>query len=282
MSAARWLDPGAARLPEPFWLQGEVREARSGVSAHCMWWRWSCFAKKLVSAPWRPGEWRHIGGGHTGPRPRGRGWPWAPPYPGGLPRWHSLASAHGQRLWEGNPFAVQTLGGDQGTGTRGGCIRSALFPLRPVGQAPGRAGLAYRVNRDYLTDKVWGAQTVTWGCRLLAPMRGTMCRDKWEQRNRGGGGGDPGQISISPLTHRVRSLTWTTRLLSCSVMFDSWRSPWTVTHQAPIRGILQARILEWTAISFSRGSSWPRNQTHISCLAGRFFPVWATWSLSKI
>ena len=40
------------------------------------------------------------------------------------------------------------------------------------------------------------------------------------------------------------------------------------------RGILQARILEWGAISFSRGSFWPRNQTHISCIAGRLFSIW--------
>ena len=37
------------------------------------------------------------------------------------------------------------------------------------------------------------------------------------------------------------------------------------------RGILQARILEWVAYPFSRGSSWPRNQTRVSCIAGRFF-----------
>ena len=36
-------------------------------------------------------------------------------------------------------------------------------------------------------------------------------------------------------------------------------------------GIFQAMILEWVAISFSRGSSWPRDQTHIACIAGRFF-----------
>ena len=36
-------------------------------------------------------------------------------------------------------------------------------------------------------------------------------------------------------------------------------------------GILQARILEWVAISSSRRSSQPRDQTHISCIAGRFF-----------
>ena len=40
---------------------------------------------------------------------------------------------------------------------------------------------------------------------------------------------------------------------------------------SPIPGILQAITLEWVAISFSRGSSRPRNQTHVSCTAGRFF-----------
>ena len=38
-----------------------------------------------------------------------------------------------------------------------------------------------------------------------------------------------------------------------------------------VRGILQARIVEWVAIPFSRESSQPRNRTHISCTAGRFF-----------
>ena len=40
-------------------------------------------------------------------------------------------------------------------------------------------------------------------------------------------------------------------------------------------GILQARILEWVAIPFSRGSPWPRDQTQVSCMAGRFFTIWA-------
>ena len=43
-----------------------------------------------------------------------------------------------------------------------------------------------------------------------------------------------------------------------------------------VHGIPQARILEWIAISFSRGSSWPRDQTWVSCIAGRFFTIWAT------
>ena len=40
-----------------------------------------------------------------------------------------------------------------------------------------------------------------------------------------------------------------------------------------VLGILQARILERVAISFSRGASWPQHQTQVSWIAGRFFTV---------
>ena len=43
-----------------------------------------------------------------------------------------------------------------------------------------------------------------------------------------------------------------------------------------LQGILQARILEWVAFLFSRGSSQPRGQTQVSPIAGRFFTSWAT------
>ena len=43
-----------------------------------------------------------------------------------------------------------------------------------------------------------------------------------------------------------------------------------------VHGIVQARILEWVAIPFSRGSSQPRDRTQVSCIAGRFFTSWAT------
>ena len=42
-----------------------------------------------------------------------------------------------------------------------------------------------------------------------------------------------------------------------------------------IHGTFQARVLEWGAISFSRGSSQPRDRTRVSCPAGRFFTDWA-------
>ena len=41
-----------------------------------------------------------------------------------------------------------------------------------------------------------------------------------------------------------------------------------------VHGILQARILEWLAFPFSRGSSQPRNRTGVSYLAGGFFTSW--------
>ena len=41
-------------------------------------------------------------------------------------------------------------------------------------------------------------------------------------------------------------------------------------------GIFQARILEWVAISFSRGSSQPRDQTRVSLIVGRHLAIWAT------
>ena len=47
-----------------------------------------------------------------------------------------------------------------------------------------------------------------------------------------------------------------------------------------VHGILQARILEWVAMPSSRGSSWPRDRTHVSmspALAGEFFTTSATW-----
>ena len=45
-----------------------------------------------------------------------------------------------------------------------------------------------------------------------------------------------------------------------------------------VHGIFQARVLEWVAIFFSRGSSWPRDWTQASNIAGRLFTLWATFS----
>ena len=58
----------------------------------------------------------------------------------------------------------------------------------------------------------------------------------------------------------------------CPTLYDpmDYISPGSSVH-----GNLQARLLEWVAISFSRASSRPRAQTWVSFIAGRFFTVWA-------
>ena len=60
---------------------------------------------------------------------------------------------------------------------------------------------------------------------------------------------------------------------SCLTLCD----PMDYSRQPPlVHGILQARILDWIAISDSRGSSQPRDQTRVSYIAGRVFTIWAT------
>ena len=43
-----------------------------------------------------------------------------------------------------------------------------------------------------------------------------------------------------------------------------------------IYGIFQARTPDWVAVSFSRGSSWPRDRTQVSRIAGRCFTIWVS------
>ena len=68
---------------------------------------------------------------------------------------------------------------------------------------------------------------------------------------------------------------------SHSVMSDSCDP---VDHRLPgscVPGISQARLLKWVAISFSRGSSQPRDQIWVSCISGGFFTGWITRESSR-
>ena len=69
---------------------------------------------------------------------------------------------------------------------------------------------------------------------------------------------------------------WKVKVLvshSCPTLCNSmdWSIPGFSVH-----GILQARVPEWVAITFSRESSQPRDWTRVSRIAGRFFTIWAT------
>ena len=58
----------------------------------------------------------------------------------------------------------------------------------------------------------------------------------------------------------------------CSVVSDSlWPHGLYKFHE-----ILQAKVMKWVAICFSRGSSQPRHRTQVSHIAGDFFTIWAT------
>ena len=61
------------------------------------------------------------------------------------------------------------------------------------------------------------------------------------------------------------------KLLSRVQLFAT---PWAVSLPgSSIHGIFQASVLEWAAVSFSRGSSQPRNRTQVSCIADRHFTI---------
>ena len=84
---------------------------------------------------------------------------------------------------------------------------------------------------------------------------------KWAERKEYVGD----QISFLPLcVHTLSHLTLCDPV-DCS-------PPGSFVHR-----ISQARILEWISMPSSRGSSWPRDQTFVACIAGRFFTTSATW-----
>ena len=73
---------------------------------------------------------------------------------------------------------------------------------------------------------------------------------------------------VQLVDHKVKVLVAQSCLRLCNSMDCS--PPGSSVH-----GIVQARILAWLAIPFSRGSSQPRDLTGLSHIAGRFFTIWA-------
>ena len=63
----------------------------------------------------------------------------------------------------------------------------------------------------------------------------------------------------------------------CLTLFYPWSSL-----GSSACGILQARILEWVAISYCRGSSQPRNRTCLSCIGRQILYHWATWDTNSL
>ena len=74
----------------------------------------------------------------------------------------------------------------------------------------------------------------------------------------------------------LTNLKWSEVKRSHSVVSDSLRLHGCSLPGSSILGIFQASVLEWSAISFSRGSSQPMDWTQDSCIVGRCFTIWAT------
>ena len=93
------------------------------------------------------------------------------------------------------------------------------------------------------------------------------------------------RISLSQNAPLSSTLKWPTTICTCNYMCQ-----WSEIAQScltlcdpmdcslpgsSVHGIFQAMVLEWVAISFSRGSSRPRDRTQVFRIAGRRFTVWA-------
>ena len=105
---------------------------------------------------------------------------------------------------------------------------------------------------------VWNSKAKSWSICSLHSAVSTFCRDNGRE-----------VWSIGTCMRRSESEV----AQSCPTLLDP------VDCSLPgssIHGIFQARILEWIAISFSRGSSWPRDRTQVPRIGGRRFNLWAT------
>ena len=83
-------------------------------------------------------------------------------------------------------------------------------------------------------------------------------------------------ISISPSQLPVNFKLMMSVLLS---RVQAFATPWTIDHKAPLSMEFSRQEWRWVTIPFSRGSSRPRDQTHVSwnsCIAGGVFTIWAT------
>ena len=118
------------------------------------------------------------------------------------------------------------------------------------------------IENKVLVTNVWGGPKYGWECG-----RCKECKVGMSSTSPQGG---------EPLFYKIYACML--MLQSCPTLCESHglQPPGSSVH-----GILQARILEWVAMPYSRGSSWPRDRTWVSHIVSRFFTAWATWEAPK-
>ena len=99
----------------------------------------------------------------------------------------------------------------------------------------------------------------------MDPMLENSLEERWGHCN--------GPSCLESLTTPLYVCVLVTQSWDCTTLFDAMDCSLL---GSSVHGILQARILKWVAIPFSRGYSWLRDWTHISCIVGGFFTIWIT------
>ena len=155
--------------------------------------------------------------------------------------------------------------------------RSNQSILKEISSEYSLEGLMLKLKLQYFGHLMWRTNSLekTWCWERLKAGR--------EGDNRGWDGWMASLIQWSWVWINSGSWWWTERpgmlqSMELQRIVHDWVTGlnWTeLDHSLPgssVHGILQARVLEWVAMPFSRGASWPRYQTAFSCVfAGRFF-----------
>ena len=137
--------------------------------------------------------------------------------------------------------------------------------------SPGDRGDLQR-SRDWTWVSALQAVFTIWATREAPPKAPTLCEQVLMEKT-----WILSRMRVSSFLFTVLSGEMTSLLLNPY----SWTgcllpSEWSESHSVVSDSFLQARILEWVAFPFSRGSSQPRDWTKVSCIAGRFFTSWAS------
>ena len=128
----------------------------------------------------------------------------------------------------------------------------------------------HRINRfDDDLDVKYRRDKPEWQAFWLKQENFLPLTEKYDHRkSRYRAGGD-----IKNLVLEKFKMWFDTRVcVNCLVVSDSLDPMGCSLPGSFVHGILQARIQEWVAISFSRGSSWPKDWTRVSCIAGGSSP----------
>ena len=169
----------------------------------------------------------------------------------------------------GNPTATLQAAGGHPAGSSEGIIAQPLFlPLLYL--------QAWKEKEASRTQRTWQ------GPKLLVKEEKQSALTLKGEMGRGRGAGRRQILRLTVLLSLrfvpVRPLSLCSVIQSCPGLWSlfDYYSPWG----SSVHGISQSRILECVVVLFSRGSSQPRDWTHISfisCIAGRFFTTSTTW-----